>query len=141
MFGEFYFGEAYFGEGAEIVIISGFPPATLYRPEAEGELSDSGLSDIFDTLGSLITDTFGRDIFDTGTLFTPIPATVFEVLEILPSDVYRPPFQGELSTIGTTDILDIMNSIITDTTGSAITDTGTLLIPLPSSLYITNDSI
>lgn len=55
------------------------PPATIYRPNAEGEMSTSGVSELKDTTGLLITDTTGLIIVDTGTLFTPIPATIYTV--------------------------------------------------------------
>lgn len=53
------------------------PPATVYRPGSEGEMSTPGVSELKDTTGLLIIDTTGLIIVDTGTLFTPIPATIY----------------------------------------------------------------
>lgn len=52
-------------------------PVTIYRPGAKGEMTNPGVSEITDTTGVHITDTVGNRLTDTGTLFTPIPATIY----------------------------------------------------------------
>jgi hypothetical protein len=53
------------------------PPVTIYTPQAEGEMSNPGVSSIIDTTSNFIVDTSGNFIVDTGSLFTPIPATIY----------------------------------------------------------------
>lgn len=52
-------------------------PVTIYRPQAEGEMSTPGVADIIDTTGKFLVDPSGNQIVDTGTLFTAIPSTVY----------------------------------------------------------------
>lgn len=119
----------------------GVPVTEWRRTSGNGELGTT--SDNIVTLSGLqIVTLAGADLVILAGSYTPVPGTVWDVLEPTPVTEWRPTIgNDEFGSDGVSDIADPSGNLLVDTAGNQVVDTGVTDTALAATEWIEDDSV